>query len=106
MAGTFQDRLVTELRLAKAETIEDANEILHRYLPRFGGQFGVLAAQPEAGYCTPPPASAVEQALCFRFHRKVARDNTVRHGWRALQLLPGERTSYAGARVEVLERPD
>ena len=106
-AGTFQDRLVTELRLAKAETMEDANEVLHRYLPRFDGQFGVLAAQPEAAYRTPPPAAAVEQALCLRFHRKVAKDNTVRHGWRTLQLLPGgERTSYAGAQVEVLERPD
>ena len=107
MAGTFQNRLVTELRLAKAETMEDANEVLHRCLSRFDGQFGVLAAQPQAAYRTPPPAAAVEQALCLRFHRKVARDNTVRHEWRTLQLLPGVgRTSYAGAQVEVLERPD
>ena len=80
---------------------------LHRYLPRFDEQFGVPAAQSEVAYRKPPSAAAVEQALCFGFHRKVARDNTVRHRWRTLQLLPGmERTSYAGAQVEVLERPD
>ena len=44
--------------------------------------------------------------LGFRHPRSVARDNTVKYRWRTLQLLPGrERTSYAGARVEVLERP-
>ena len=33
----------------------------------------------------------------------MARDNTVKHSWRTLQLLPSpQRPSYAGARVEVL----
>ena len=42
---------------------------------------------------------------CFKDTRKVARDNTVKYHWRVLQLLP-DHTSYAGLRVEVLERPD
>ena len=33
MAGTFQDRLVTELRLAGATTIDDANHVLADFLP-------------------------------------------------------------------------
>ena len=38
---------------------------------------------------------------------KVARDNTVKYHWRVLQLLPGaEKPSYAGLRVDVLERAD
>ena len=40
-AGTFQDRLVTELRLAKASTIQQANEILERFIPRFNAKFAV-----------------------------------------------------------------
>ena len=37
----------------------------------------------------------------------MARDNTVKYHWRVLQLLPGaERPSYAGLRVDVLERAD
>ena len=39
--GTFQDRLVTELRLAKASTIQQANEILERFIPRFNAKFAV-----------------------------------------------------------------
>ncbi len=49
----------------------------------------------------------MEQALCFRYRRKVAKDNTVKYRWRTLQQLPDQdRPSYAGVRVEVLERPD
>ena len=34
-AGTFQDRLVTELRLADARTIDQANTVLRDFLPRY-----------------------------------------------------------------------
>ena len=43
-AGTFQDRLVTELRLAGATTIDDANRVLEGFLPRFNTRFGVVCA--------------------------------------------------------------
>ena len=42
-AGTFQDRLVTELRLAGATTIDDANRVLEDFLPRFNSRFKVPA---------------------------------------------------------------
>ncbi|MBI4304457.1 MAG: integrase, partial [Chloroflexi bacterium] len=38
--GTFQDRLVTELRLASATTLEEANQVLREFLPRFNARFG------------------------------------------------------------------
>ena len=44
-AGTFQDRLVTELRLAGAITIDDANRVLEGFLPRFNGRFKVPARE-------------------------------------------------------------
>ena len=39
-AGTLLDRLVTELRLAGASTIAEANRVLWDYLPRFNQRFG------------------------------------------------------------------
>ena len=49
----------------------------------------------------------MDEILCFRHTRKVARDNTVKYRWRTLQLLPSmERPSYAGVQVEVLEHTD
>ena len=46
MGGTFQDRLVTELRLAGASTIADANRVLSDFLPRFNEQFRVPSRNP------------------------------------------------------------
>ena len=106
-AGTFQDRLVTELRLAGATTIDDANRVLEGFLPRFNGRFGVPARESEVAYRAVNEEMCLERVLCFKYRRRVARDNTVRYRWRTLQLLPGtDRPSYAGAAVDVLEGLD
>ena len=106
MAGTFQDRLVTELRLASASTIAEAQTVLERFLPRFNARFAVAARQPAPAWRPLDPALDLGAILAFRHTRTVARDNTVKYHWRTLQLLPSpQRPSYAGAKVEVLERP-
>ena len=105
-AGTFQDRLVTELSDASASTIAEAQTVLERFLPRFNARFRVPAAEPAVAYRPLDRALPLASILSFRHPRSVARDNTVKYRWRTLQLLPGrERTSYAGTQVEVVERP-
>ena len=106
-AGTFQDRLVTELRLAGATTIEDAGVVLKDFLPHFNERFGVPAAESEVAYRPVDEETCLDRVLCFRHSRKVARDNTVRYRRITLQLLPGtERPTYAGVNVDVLEGLD
>ena len=106
-AGTFQDRLVTELRLADARTMDQANAVLRDFLPRYNLQFAVPAELDEPAYRPWNGNRPLNEILCFKHTRKVARDNTVKYNWRTLQLLPGtERPSYAGAQVEVLEHTD
>ena len=106
-AGTLQDRLVTELRLAGATTIDDANHVLNDFLPRFNDRFKVPAQESEVAYCTMDEETRLERILCFRFRRRVARDNSVKHRWRTLQLLPDtDRPTYASAAVDVLEGMD
>ena len=106
-AGTFQDRLVTELRLAGATTIDDANRVLEGFLPHFNGRFKVPARESEAAYRAVDEGVRLDRVLCFKYRRRVARDNTVRYRWRTLQLLPcTDRPSYAGAAVNVLEGLD
>ena len=107
VAGTFQDRLVTELRLAGASNIREANSVLEQFLPRFNHRFGVPPPYLEPAFRPPDPELCLEQVLCFKHRRTVAKDNTVRFQLHTLQLLPGaERPSYAGAAVEVLEGLD
>ena len=106
-AGTFQDRLVTELRVSGAGSIGEANSVLEQFLPRFNRRFRVPPQHPEPAFRPLDPELCLEQTLCFKHRRKVAKDNTVRFQLHTLQLLPGrERPSYAGAAVEVLEGLD
>ena len=106
-AGTFQDRLVTELRLAGVSTIDGANRVLPDFLPCFNERFRVPAQQPDVAYRSLDADLCLDRSLCFKHSRRVARDNTVKYRWHTLQLLPGmERPSYAGAKVEVQEAPD
>ena len=106
-AGTLQDRLVSELWLAGVTTIDDAYRVLQDFLPRFNSRFKVPAQELEVAYRAVEGAMCLERVLCFKYRRRVARDNTVRYRWRTLQLLPGtDRPSYAGAVVDVLEGLD
>ena len=106
-AGTFQDRLITELRLAGATTVEQAKAVLQQFLPRFNRRFGVPAHCPNPAFLPLSPESRLGQILCFKHRRRVARDNTVKYYRHTLQLLPTQhRRSYTGAVVVVLEGLD
>ena len=97
-AGTFQDRLVTELRLAEAATMEEAKAVLKQFLPRYNRRFRVPPQSPESAFRPVGPELRLEQILCFKHRRRVARDNTVKFHRRTLQLVPSRlRRTYAGA---------
>ncbi len=104
---TFQDRLVSEMRLAGTATIEQANRMLRDFLPRYNRRFGVAPAQPGSAYRQPAPGVSLDAALCFKYLRTVANDNTIHFNGATLQALPdGLRAGYARARVEVQVRLD
>ena len=106
-AGTFQDRLITELRLAGATTTEEAKVVLAQFLPRYNRRFRVPPQCPEPAFRPLDPELPLKQVLCFKHRRRVARDNTVKFQRHTLQLLPSQqRRSYAGAAVVVLEGLD
>lgn len=105
--GTFQDRLTSELRLAGATTLEQANEVLEAFLTYYNHRFAVPAAEPGLAYQPLPVDLTPDSVCCFKYVRTVASDNTVRLGEHCLQILPGKnRLSYAKARVEVREGLD
>jgi len=105
--GTFQDRLVSELRLSGASNITEANLVLWDFLPRFNQRFGVPASQPGQVYRSISMGMDIEGILCTKERRRVARDNTVQYRQRNLQLFPdADKLNYAGAYVEIQERLD
>jgi transposase len=105
--GTFQDRLVVELKLAGAADREAANAVLARFVARFNRRFAVPAANPVEAWAAAPRPAALEAICCLKYRRVVAHDNTVRAGATILQLpaRSGNR-SLARRRVELQLRLD
>ncbi len=98
--NTFQDRLVSELRLAKAKTAEQATVVLDRYLPVHNRKFA-KSAKAEPAWRKLSPLQ-IEQALCFKQQRTVARDNTVTFEGAVFQIpKTSPFRSYANKRIDV-----
>ena len=101
--GTFQDRLVVELRLAGVVDRAGANAFLAEFLARHNARFVVPAADPVPAWRALPDGVRLDRVLCFKYRRKVARDHTISLDGRILQLPRGATgaANYAGKRVEV-----
>ncbi len=105
--GTFQDRLVSELRRAGAVDRASANAVLRDFLPRFNRRFAVPAASDVPAWRPVPPELDLARICAFRWRRAVGNDSTVRLEGALLQLPPGPGgRSLAGRRVEVELRLD
>jgi hypothetical protein len=105
--GTFQDRLVIELRLAGACDLETANRVLARFIGRFNRRFAVPPADATPAWRPLPEDVVLDRVCCLKYRRVVAHDNTLRAGATILQLPPGPGgRSHAGRRVELHLRID
>jgi len=99
---TCQDRLVSELRLAQAATLEQANTVLARFCADFNQRFARPAAEPASNFRRLPRRFDLARCLSLHYRRVVAADHTVTLGAQSIALppLPGLR-GYAGETVEL-----
>ena len=105
--GTFQDRLVSELRLANVSTLEEANQVLPAVIADHNRRFCRKPDDPKKVYRKMEAGANYDSVFCFKYNRTVARDNTVAFVRRIVQIPrgPGGR-SYSGCKVEVQHRFD
>lgn len=77
--GTFQDRLVKEMRLAGITTRDDANCFLARYVPSYNRRFSRLPVNQTDLHRPFPAGTAWQRILAIRAHHALRNDNTVQH---------------------------
>lgn len=105
--GTFQDRLVKALREAGASNLEEANQVLVSFLPKYNQRFRVKPTQAGTAYVPWPKEYRAKDYFCFKHTRTVTNDNTIPFDGHRLQIPPGpKRRSYAKAKVEVQQHLD
>ena len=101
--GTFQDRLVSELRLRGINNAQDATIYLNQtFIPRYCRRFGVEPEDKISAWRSPPHETNILNILCKRFQRTVKNDNTISVNGQILQLLPTRsRPHFVRAKVTV-----
>ena len=105
--GTLQDRLVSELRLAKARTCAQANAVLSALVGRHNRRFQVTAADATLAWRSVRPGTDIERICSLFYECTVGNDNAVRIGRLIIDIPPGPaQRSYAKARVEVRQLLD
>ena len=104
---TCQDRLVSELRLAQANTVEQANVVLARFCADYNQRFARPAAEAASDFRRLPRRFDLARCLSLHYQRVVAADHTVTLGAQSIALppLPGHR-GYAGETVELSHQLD
>jgi len=106
--GTWQGRLVAELRLAGIADLAAANRyIATRFLPGLNQQFAQAAAEPGSAFVGAQGAD-LDRIFALRHEgRVVANDNTVRVNSLTLQLEKSRfREHFAKCQVAVFEHLD
>lgn len=105
--GTFQNRLVSELRLAHATTIEEANKVLADYLIIFNLDFQVTPLVADSAYRKTGRGFIPDRYFCNKYKRVVGADNVIKFKGKRIQIMPiNERASFAHTHVEVHKRLD
>ena len=104
---TFQDRLVSELRLAHATTLPAANAVLDQFCNDYNQRFAQVAADAASDFRSLPRRFDLARCLALHYQRVVAADHTVTLGAQSIALppLPGHR-GYAGETVELSHHLD
>lgn len=98
--GTAQDRLVKELRLSKASTLQEANATLQKFVAWYNR---TRTREPASSANGHRDLAGIElsQVLCEQHERVVANDYTISFKGRSYQLLPPAWPGERGGRVTI-----
>jgi len=103
--GVLQDRLTSELRLAKVAEIDSANAVLRKFITDYNRRFARQPRERETAW-RPAPES-LERICCFVHERIVSNDNVVQWEGRRFQIpQQARRFSFAGAKVQIYQTLD
>ena len=100
--GTFQDRVIKEMRLAAVSTMEEANRFLAGYLPSYTQRFAVPPGQTADLHRPRPAQRDLDRILCLKTTRVLRRDWPVAHTGHLYQVQTNVRATH----VMVEERLD
>jgi len=103
--GVLQDRLTSELRLAKAANIDSANAVLRKFITDYNRRFARLPREATTAWRAAP--DHLDRICAFVHERRVGNDNVVQWEGRRFQIpQQARRFTFAGAKVQIYQALD
>ncbi len=84
---TLQDRLVKEMRLRGIKTLDEANQFLEEYLPKFNAKFAVEARLAGDVHRPVDRSVKIDEILSVQVEHVLRNDRTVLHDRKLYQVL-------------------
>ena len=107
MWKTFQDRLISELRLAQAATLEQAQAVLNTFIEEYNRSFAVAPKETASDFRPLPKKINRERLFSLKYERTVGKDHVIQFGARQIQLPAKKgKYGYANSRVELSHQLD
>ncbi len=100
--GTFQDRVVKEMRLARVTNIAEGNAFLDGYLPEFNRKYAKEAAQRADFHRPIANKRSLDTILSIKTDRALRNDFTVAHNKKLYQI----KSNIRAKTVTIEERTD
>lgn len=100
--GTFQDRVVKEMRLAGVTNITEGNTFLDGYLPEYNTKYVKEAAQKADFHRPVVNKRALDTILSIKTGRSLRNDFTIAHNKKLFQI----KSNIRAKKVTVEERTD
>ncbi len=85
--GTFQDRVIKEMRLAGVNSIKEGNKFLEEYLSKYNKRFSVPAIEDADLHRCLAEGEDIDSKLCIKEERVVRNDYTVSYKTHLYQVL-------------------
>ena len=102
--GTFQDRLIAEMRLEGINNREEANNFLPSFLKDFNNKFCCKPKKHIVAFRKSPPVKELDRILCLKEPRTVSKDHKIKFHGLLLQIPPSRKwASISGQKVLVLQ---
>lgn len=103
--GTFQDRLIKELRLAKIATMKEANAFLETYLPKYNAHFAKKPLKKSNLHKPIPKNLNLDEILCIKEYRTISSGYTF-HWRNRIFLIKNPSITMKRQRACILEHFD
>ena len=91
---TFQDRVIKEMRLKGVSSRKEGNEFLKGYLPEYNRKFECKPMKEENLHRPISKEKDIEDILCIKTKRALAKDYTVAHNKKLYQILDKVTTKH------------